>query len=205
MKEYEYVIQNLEKLRTNYGLKPAEVDSRAKLKKGTYQGAIDGSTDLTVKDLIAIVKIYVPDPSKVFKQKMRMPAFKDLPEDIRKIASERLGKTDKVIEKKDLIHYCILIFDKHFKLNDDFTNSEIKSYLNDDLKKAFEGKSIEWEKSIIAEYVLDTETTRPGKTKPGNIYRLIKEIPADMVEKASERVGKDWLRSDEKSDDESEN
>lgn len=139
MAEYEYVIQNLEKLRINYGLKPAEVDSRAKLKKGTYQGAIDGNTDLTVKDLIAIAKIYMPDPSKVFKHKMRMPAFKDLPEDIRKIASERLGKTDKVIEKKDLIHYCILIFDKHFKLNDDFTNSEIKSYLNDDLKEAFKG------------------------------------------------------------------
>lgn len=194
MSEYNVVLQNLEKLRINYGLKPAEVDSRAKLKKGTYQGAIDGNTDLTVKDLIAIAKIYMPDPSKVFKHKMRLPAFKDLPEDIRKIAFERLGKTDKVIEKKDLIHYCILIFDKHFKLNSDFTNSEIKSYLNDDLKEAFKGKSIEWDKSSIAECILDTETTRSSKTKPENIYRLIKKIPTDMVKRASEKVGEDWLK-----------
>jgi len=193
MNEYQTIVQNLERLRTNYGLQYEEVDKFAGLKSGTYKAVIDGIVALTVKDLISIAKIYITDPSKIFKPKMRMPAFKDLSSKIREIASERLGKKEKVIEKRDLIHYCILIFNRYFKVDTDFTNSEIKSYLNNHLKKAFKGKSIEWEKSIISGCILDTETTRPGKTKPENIYRLVKEIPADMVERAFEKVGDDWL------------
>lgn len=193
MDEYQIIIQNLERLRTNYGLKYEEVDEFGNLKRETYQNVIEEKTVLNVKELISITKIYMPDVPKIFNPKIRMPSFKDLPSNIQEIASERLGKTEKVIEKRDYIQYCILILNRHFKVGSEFTNSIIKGYLSDDLKKVFKGKSIEWDKSIISGYILDTETTQPGKTKPEKVYKLIKAIPKDMVDKAKETVGGDWL------------
>jgi hypothetical protein len=193
MDEYKIVLQNLERLRTNYGLEYDEVDKFGNLKADTYKKIIIGKIILNLIELISIAKIYIPEPSKVFNPKMRMPAFKDLSPVIQEIASERLGKMEKVIEKKDLIYYCILIFNRHFKVGTDFTNSQIKGYLNEELKEVFKYKSIEWNKSIISECIFDTKTTQPGKTKPENIYKLIKNIPADMVKKAREKVGDEWL------------
>src|SRR5690606_23315757 len=165
MSEYKIIIDNLERLRINYGLEYEEVDSFANLKIGTYKSVITGKIVLSTKDLISIAKIYTVGTPKLFNPKMRMPIFKKLPEAIKKIASERLGKTAKVIDKKDLIDYCILIFNKHYKINDDFTNSQIKGHFKGELDVAFKGKSIEWGKSIMSPFIEDTGQTRSGKTK----------------------------------------
>jgi len=193
MNEYKIIIDNLERLRINYGLEDEEVDSFANLKSGTYQSVITGKMVLSTKDLISIAQIYTVGTSKLFNPKMRMPIFKNVPEAIKKIASDRLGKTAKVIDKKDLINYCILIFNKHYKINEDFTNSQIKGHFKGELEVAFKGKSIEWGKSILSSFIEDTGQTRSGKTKPEKVYKLIKKIPADMIRKATETVGTDWL------------
>lgn len=194
MSEYKVIIDNLERLRINYGLEYEEIDSFAKLKSGTYKSVITNKIILSTKDLISIAKIYTVDSSKLFNPKMRMPIFKNLPEEIKKIASERLGKTEKIIDKKDLIDYCILIFNKHYKINEDFTNSQIKGHFKGELEVAFKGKSIEWGKSILSSFIEDTGQTRSVKTKPEKVYKLIKNIPKDMVDKARETVGEDWLK-----------
>lgn len=195
MNEYRIIIDNLERLRINYGLEYEEVDSFANLKIGTYKSVITGKIVLSTKDLISIARIYTVGTPKLFNPKMKMPIFKNLPEAIKKIASERLGKTAKVIDKKDLIYYCILIFNKHYKINDDFTNSQIKGHFKGELDVAFKGKSIEWGKSILSPFIEDTGQTRSGKTKPEKVYKLIKKIPAEMVDKAKDTVGTDWLEN----------
>jgi len=194
MDEYQTIIANLERLRTNYGLELDEVDSLGKLKKGTYKNVVEGKAILNLIDLISIVKIYLPDPSKVFNPKMRMPAFKDIPNVIKGIAAERLGKAEKQIEKKDRIYYCVLILDKYFNIGDEFTNSQINGYFKEELEKTFKGKSIEWSKSILSPFIEDTEKTQPGKTKPEKVYRLIQAIPRKMVGKAKEIVDDEWLQ-----------
>lgn len=193
MNVYETVINNLEKLKNNYGLDYNDVDRLSKLKDGTYNDVVNGNKTIDLIELISITKIYLDDISKVFNPKMRMPSFKNLPQAVQEIASERLGKTEKLIEKKDLIYYCVLIFQKHFKIGSNFTNSEIKSHLSKELQKAFKGKSIEWDKSILSKYIIFTETTQQGKTKPEKIYKLLEEIPVDLVKKAEQKVGKSWL------------
>lgn len=193
MGDYKIIIQNLEKLRTNYGLEYSEVDEFANLKPGTYQNAIEEKAILNVKELISIVKIYMANVPKIFSPKMRMPSFKTLSSKIKKIASERLGKTEKVIEKKDYIQYCVLLLNRHFKVGNDFTNSQIKGYFKGELETAFKGKSIEWSKSILSPFIADTGETKPGKTKPEKVYKLVKRIPAELVKKAEDMVGSDWL------------
>ena len=193
MNVYETVINNLEKLKNNYGLDYNDVDRLSKLKDGTYNDVVNGNKTIDLIELISITKIYLDDISKVFNPKMRMPSFKNLPQAVQEIASERLGKTEKLIEKKDLIYYCVLIFQKHFKIGSNFTNSEIKSHLSKELQKSFKGKSIEWDKSILSKYIIFTETTQQGKTKPEKIYKLLEEIPVDLVKKAEQKVGKSWL------------
>lgn len=190
---YETVINNLEKLRDNYGLDYNDVDRLSKLKSGTYHDLLQGNKTIDLKELISITKVYLIDISKVFNPKMRMPSFNNLPQAVQEIASERLGKTGKIIEKKDLIYYCVLIFHKHYKIGSNFTNSDVKNHLTDDLQVAFKGKSIEWDKSILSNYITFTQTTQQGKTKPEKIYKLIKEIPMDILEKAKIKVGTSWL------------
>lgn len=193
MGDYKIIIQNLEKLRTNYGLEYSEVDEFGNLKPGTYQNAIEDKAILNVKELISIVKIYMANVPNIFSPKMRMPSFKTLSSKIKKIASERLGKTEKVIEKKDYIQYCVLLLNRHFKVGNDFTNSQIKGYFKGELETAFKGKSIEWSKSILFPFIADTGETKPGKTKPEKVYKLVKRIPSELVKRAKEMVGSDWL------------
>jgi len=193
MNVYETVINNLEKLKDNYGLDYNDVDRLSKLKGGTYRDVVNGSKTIDLKELISITKVYLDDISKVFNPKMRMPSFKNLPQAVQGIASERLGKTEKLIEKKDLIYYCVLIFQKHFNTGSNFTNSEVKSHLSNELQKAFKGKSIEWDKSILSKYIIFTQKSQKGKTKPEKIYKLLEEIPDDLVQKAEEKVGTSWL------------
>lgn len=191
MIEYKIILQNLERLRKNYGLEYSDVDKLGGLKEGKYKKVIPEKEVLNVKELISVAKIFIADPSKVFNPKMRMPAFKDLPSSVQEIASERLGKVGKVIEKKDFIQYCILILDKYFKVGDDFTNSQIKGYLEGDLAIAFKGKSIEWNKSILSPFIEDTGETRKAKTKAEKVYRFIKVIPPDMIKRAKEVTRED--------------
>jgi len=191
MKDYKTIITNLEKLRTNYGVEISEIDDFAKLKSDTYKKILAGKKILNVVELIAILNIFEIDPSKIFNPNMRMPIFNQLPDLIKDIASERLGKKAKIIEKKDLIKYCILIIAKNIKVNDEFTNSQIKAHFDTDLAKKFKGKSIEWNKSSLSPYVEDTGETLPGKTKPEKVYKLVKKIPEEMVSIAMEVVGYD--------------
>lgn len=194
MDEYKVAIDNLEALRMYAGLHMNEIDKFLGFSKGKYARIIAGQS-LELKDIIAISGLYDLLAIDILKPNLKMPSLRRLPERIRSIAQERTGKTPRNQEKRDGIYYCALILNRYFKVGEDFTNSQIKGYLNNELKKAFKGKSIEWEKSIISECILDTETTRPGKTKPENVYRFVKEIPADIVEKAFEKIGDDWLEA----------
>lgn len=193
MDYYKIVLSNLEKLRISNGLEYSEIDKFANLKDGKYKEVIDGKAILDTKELIAVSKLYFPDPSKVFNPKMRSPSFNDLPDYIQIIAKERKGKAARTQEKRDIIQYCILILNKHVKVGKDFTNSNIKGYFNDELKIVFKGKSIEWSKSVLSPFIEDTGETRKAKTKAEKVYKLIQEIPKDMVTKATTAIGTEWL------------
>ncbi|MFD2554758.1 hypothetical protein [Sphingobacterium tabacisoli] len=193
MDYYKIVLSNLEKLRIGNGLEYSEIDKFANLKDGKYEEVIDGKAILDTKELIAVSKLYFPNPSKVFNPKMRSPSFNDLPDYIQIIAKERKGKTTRTQEKRDIIQYSILILNKHVKVGKDFTNSIIKGYLNNELKTVFKGKSIEWSKSVLSPFIEDTGETRKAKTKEEKVYKLIKTIPKDMVAKATATIGTAWL------------
>lgn len=192
--EYEIAIKNLEKLRLSLNIEMQEIDEQAKLGTNTYSRIVAGKQPIKLNELIAIGRaIYSLKAVQILNPNVKIPSINRLPIEIKKIAKERQGKDPRIQEKRDIIYYCILILNKHFKAGDDFTNSQIKGYLNDDLKFVFKGKSIEWNKSIIAKYIFDTETTRPAKTKPENVYKLLKKLPVKMVNEAKEIVGEDWL------------
>lgn len=67
-------------------------------------------------------------------------------------------------------------------------------------KKLYKGKSIEWNKSILSSFAEETGETKKAKTKAEKIYKLIKDLPREMVDKAKETVGVDLLKSSTMSD-----
>lgn len=192
--EYDLVLSNLENLRLSLNIEMQEIDDYAELGTNTYSRIISKKQPIRLDELISIGKnIYGLKGAKFFSSNLNVPPLTSLPQAIRTIVKRRKGQAPRVQEKRDIIQYCIAILDKHFKVGDDFTNSQIKGYFKGELETAFKGKSIEWSKSILSPFIADTEGTKPGKTKPEKVYKLVKRIPAELVKKAREMVGIDWL------------
>lgn len=194
--EYNLIIVNLENLRSSLNIEMQEIDEHAELGTNTYSRIIKKKQPIRVDELISIgTKIYNLKAIQILNANLKIPAIRSLPIAIREIAKERIGKTIRTQEKRDIIQYSVIILKKHFKVKGNFTNSQIKGYLNEELKGTFKNKSIEWGKSVLSSFIEDTGKTQPGKTKPEKVYKLLKKIPSDMVNKAEELVGSEWLGS----------
>lgn len=192
--EYDLAITNLENIRLSLNIEMQEIDEHAELGTNTYSRIINRKQPLRLDELISIAKkVYNLKAVQILSSTLKTPSIQSLPIEIKKIAKEREGKTARTQEKRDIIQYCILILSKHIKVGNDFTNSKIKGYFDNELKVAFKIKSIEWSKSILSSFIEDTGETRKAKTKAEKVYKLIKKIPEDMVDKAKDTVGTDWL------------
>lgn len=183
--EYDLVLSNLESLRLSLNIEMQEIDEYAELGTNTYSRIISKKQPIRLDELISIGNnIYGLNGAQIFSSDINIPPLTSLPQAIKTIVKLRKGKAPRVQEKRDIIQYCIVILDKYFKVGDDFTNSQIKGYFKGELETAFKGKSIEWSKSILSAFIADTGETKPGKTKPEIVYRLVKKIPSEMLKKA---------------------
>jgi len=192
--EYEILLQNLEQLRSTFNIEMQEIDIAAELGKNTYSRLISKKQSKRIDELISISnKVYNLPSSLLLSPNLQIPSIDHLPNAIKSISVLRLGKSIRRQKKRDIIQYCILILNTYFIVGDNFTNSQIKSYLKGDLEAAFKSKSIEWHKSIISPFIEDTGHTQKAKTKSEKIYRLIHEIPTEMVSKATNVIGADWM------------
>jgi len=192
--EYSIVLQNLEKLRLFFNIEMQEIDESVELGKNTYSRIISGKQSIKLNELISIGrKIYNLKAIQILNPNLKIPSIQSLPKIVRDIVKERKGKVPRTQEKRDITHYCIVILNKYLKVGDHFTNSQVKQHFKGELETAFKRKSIEWNKSILSPFVEDTGKTQKVKTKPEKVYRLIKKIPSDMVKKAKDTVGADWL------------
>ncbi|TJZ50061.1 hypothetical protein FAZ15_21840 [Sphingobacterium olei] len=194
LNEYDLVISNLEDMRLFLNIEMQEIDEYAELGTNTYSRIVSKKQPIRLDELISIGKhIYNIKTVQILSPNLKMPQSTKLPQEIKNIVTRRKGKTPRTQVKRDIIQFCILILNRHFKIDDNFTNSLIKSYFNAELDLAFKGKSIQWNRSILSPFVEDTNTTQSGKTKSEKVYKLIKKLPSDMVKKAKETVGEDWL------------
>lgn len=192
--EYDLVIKNLENLRLSFNIEMQEIDEYAELGTNTYSRIISRKQPIRLDELISIGKnIYGLKGTQIFSSTLKTPPLANLPQAIRTIVKLRKGKAPRVQEKRDIIQYCVVILDKHFKVGDDFTNSQVKAHFKEELEIAFKRKSIEWSKSILSPFIEDTGETKPGKTKPEKVHKLVKRIPSGMVKTAKDVVGSDWL------------
>jgi len=192
--EYSIVLQNLEKLRLFFNIEMQEIDESVELGKNTYSRIISGKQSIKLNELISIGrKIYNLKAIQILNPNLKIPSIQSLPKIVRDIVKERKGKVPRTQEKRDIIQYCIVILNKHLKVGEHFTNSQVKQHFKGELETVFKSKSIEWNKSILSPFVEDTGTTQKVKTKPEKVYKLAKKIPKEMVRKAKDVVGADWL------------
>lgn len=194
--EYDLVLNNLESLRLSLNIEMQEIDEHADLGTNTYSRIASKKQPIRLDELISIGKnIYNLKGVEILSSNLKTPPLSRLPQSIQVIVKQRKGKVPRKQEKRDIIQYCTLVLDNYFKVGDEFTNSQIKGYLTGELETAFKGKSIEWSKSILSDFIEGTGKTRKAKTKAEKVYRLAKAIPTEMVEKATEAVETDWLCS----------
>ncbi|MCY4778083.1 hypothetical protein ORI89_00360 [Sphingobacterium sp. UT-1RO-CII-1] len=172
-----------------------EIDEIAGLGKNTYSRIISGKQSIKLDELISIGhNVYNLTALKLLNTNLTPPRLTDLPLIVKKANQSRKGKTVRKQQRRDLILFCILILNKYFKVGSKFTNSEIKSYLTEELQNTFKDKSIEWNKSIVSSFIVDSNEKRKGKTKPEKLYILNSPLPQDIIERAITIVGIDWLK-----------
>lgn len=187
--EYNLVLSNLEKLRVSLNIEMQEIDKYAELGTNAYSRFINKKQSIKVDELISISnKIYNLEVVQILNPSLAIPEITDLPPIILDLIKERIGKLPRTQQKRDIIQYCILILNQHFNVGDDFTNSQIKRYLINDLELFFKNKSIEWSKSVLSPFIEYTGQTRKAKTRAEKVYKLIKAIPIDMIKTAKESI-----------------
>lgn len=193
-KEYQLTLNNLEKLRLYFNLEMQEIDEIAGLGRNSYSRIISKKQSIKLDELISIGNnVYNLTVVKLLNKNLKEPTLKSLPPLVKELAISRQGKTVRQQQRRDLILFCILILNKHFQVGSTFTNSQIKSYLTDELQHIFKDKSIEWSKSILSTIIIDTNKKRKGKTKPEKLYQINSPLPQEIIDKAINTIGTDWL------------
>lgn len=194
VEEYDICLENLEKLRLSFNIEMQEIDEYAHLGTNAYSRIISRKQPLKLEELISISNnIYNLKAVQILVPNTKAPPMSKLPKVILEIVKLRKGQEPRRQKKREIIQYCILIINKYFNVGEEFTNSQIKSYLGGELEATFKGKSIEWNKSILSPFIYDTGKTRKAKTKAEKVYQLKTAIPLEMAYKAKEAVGDEWL------------
>lgn len=187
--EYKICIKNLEKVRNYFGIQMKEIDKHAGLSTNAYSRIVNNKQILKLNELISISnKIYGLKALELLKPNMLFPKLDTLPIEIAKISKARKNQNPRSQTKREIIQYCIIILARYFKPGDEFTNSQIKDYLNDDLQLYFKGKSIEWKKSIISPYIENTKKKQKAKTKSEIVYKLKAALPDEIVNNANKAI-----------------
>lgn len=190
MTESEALHINIEKLINFFGLSKSLIDDRLGWKNNKYSRIHNRLQEPTLTDLVEIAELYGVKVRDLLDKNMKIPPLNSLSNKIKQDAQQRIGKPVKEYERSNLSSHLILILSNHYEVNSTYTTSDIRSYLPLELQN----KSIEWAKSILSPFIEDTGKTRPGKTKPEKVYRLIQAIPRKMVGKAKEIVDDEWLQ-----------
>jgi len=194
IQEYDICLENLEKFRLSLNIEMQEIDGYANLGTNAYSRIISRKQSIKLEELISISNnIYNLKAVQILVPNAKAPLLSKLPKVISEIVKQRKGQEPRRQKKREIIQYCVLIINKHFNVGEVFTNSQIKSYLGGELEATFKGKSIEWNKSILSPFIHDTGKTRKAKTKAEKVYQLKKALPLEMVYKAKEIVGDEWL------------
>lgn len=187
--EYDICLQNLEKARIYFRIQMQEIDRYAELGINAYSRIISCKQKIKLNELITICnKIYGENAIEFLNPHMSLRNLTSLPAQIVEIVEVRKNIKPREQNKREIIQYCIIILDKHFKPGDEFTNTQIKEYLNKHLQSHFKGKSIEWKKSILSSYIIDTKKRKKAKTKSEIIYKLKKALPVEIVNNAKEAI-----------------
>jgi len=200
MSEQEILLKNLERLRVNFGLNLTIINNLLKWGTHKYSRIHSGKQDPTLTDLIAMASLYNLLVSQLLSSELKIPNLNSISAELRTAASERIGKPDKQYVKRDLISHLIIILNTHFKINDTFTNLQIKCHLTWELQNHYKTKSIEWNKSILKEYVVPTKSTQKAATKSQIVYQLIRPITTKMVEHALKTIEKENIASENQSE-----
>lgn len=187
--EYDICLQNLEKARIYFGIQMQEIDRFAELGINAYSRIISRKQKIKLNELITICnKIYGGKAIEFLNPYMSVPNLSSLPIQIAEIVEVRKNKKPREQKKREIIQYCIIILAKHFNPGDEFTNTQIKEYLNKNLQLHFNRKSIEWKKSIISSYIIETKKRKKAKTKSEIVYKLKKAIPTEIVNNAKKAI-----------------
>jgi len=187
-------VSKAKRFREHYNISEKNLDILLKEKKLTYTKLEYGKRTLTLELAEGIAEVYGLTYCKFIEPDQGPPEIKDLPIATQEKIETKEGKF-KVAQKGTLnLNENIVIVLNKYVAGNTFTNSQIISKLPKDLVKHMTGKSIEWNKGILKDLVIDTKKTSPSPAgnnfKQEKIYELVMEITPEMLEKAKEKIGK---------------
>ncbi|MEQ7800945.1 hypothetical protein ABDJ41_14165 [Pedobacter sp. ASV1-7] len=188
-------IEKAKKFRLHFQLTEQELNDLLQNKQLKYIGLERGVKTLTLDLAESIAGIYGLTYCEFKETNQGPPAIKDLPVATKNKVEKKEGNIKVGQKGTRNINENVIVVLSEYSTDDEFTNSQIIAKFPKDLIKHMTGKSIEWNKGILKDLVIDTKETRPTSTnkKPEKIYKLAKKIMPEVREKAQEKIYKNAI------------
>lgn len=196
MEEHDIFISNLEKLRHHFNLTRGIINESLGWGEHKYSRIHSEEQDATLKEVIQIAAVYGLKAEDLLKIDLEMPAEKSIHKLLRKYRVESKVRPERGYEKKGVFNYITIILNSKFKVNDTFTNSQIKALLPPEIGEYYKKRSIGWKRGILKDCVVKTKMTHKGATKLEVLFQLVADIPDEIVKRAQEAIDKempDWV------------
>lgn len=180
--------------RLHFNLSEDDIDQLLKEKGLVYSKVESGKRTITLElaENCPLV-VYGIEYCLFKKDETTFPEYEKLPEATKTLLESKANAGNKVGSKgtKNKASYVVIVI-KDFKVGHQFIKSEIISVLPSPLNLE---KAIDWNKGLLAGLVKNTNTSKhwvdeEGKKRREAIYEIIREVDADLLDKAKKSIEK---------------
>lgn len=178
--------------RLHYNLSEDDIDQLLKEKDLVYSKVESGKRTITLELAESYPLVVYGIEYCVFKKaETTFPEYEKLPEGTKTLLENKSNAGNTVGTKgtKNKASYVIIVI-KDFKIDHQFTKSEIISVLPSPLNLE---AAIDWNKGLLKGLVKNTNTSKHwvdenGKKRREAIYEIIREVDSGLLEKAKKSI-----------------
>jgi len=180
------------KFRLQFGLSQKELANLSKMSPSEYGSLEKGITNYNVEKLQNVASVYGLVYYQFGNPICSFPTFNKLPKETRKVISSRKIPL-KIYKERLIVEHLTLIIGEMSK-GSEFLITHLGAKINKEFRVNYKAEEIaDTIKKNLSDYVVNTNIKNLTKEGPGAksiYYKLIKEIPYQILIDAKEKVGK---------------
>jgi len=185
--EADLFIENLRNIISHLKLNKAKLNKKLGWPANKLTKILSNSQAPLIKDAREVRKLFGLPANELSSKQLSEKEIDDLAERLNDVKRVRISSSTRA--SKMPISYIVVVLFKRYNLNSTFTKKNILSAMPSELADY----SIEWEKTRLKKHIEKVHDTTNKDSSQEHKFKLIQDLPSEMIEKAIEDVGTDWL------------